>query len=155
MVVGGAGYGLLFSLPPPGRARCPTGTYPHHKVEGEWLVGWHLEWCCCCYTTFVSPPPASRYRCSAETSTPPGQGEESLATHPLGLGSSHTRLHPQGVRNEPSHCLSCYYWLCLSVVTSVIGKSALVEAVLLLGSCWGICCLFCLEGDFQLGSYNL
>ena len=56
---------------------------------------------------------------------PTGQGEGSLAAHPPGMGSSHTRLHPHGlagerkknhgsfhgVRNEPSPCLSCHYWL--------------------------------------------
>ena len=75
-------------------------------------------------------------------------GEGSLATHPPELGSSHTRLHSRRVRNEPSPRLSCHYWLLRQSYVS-IGKSVLVEAVLLLGGCWGICCLFCLEGDFQ------
>ena len=73
VVVGAAGDGLLFGLLPPGRERRPTWTYPHHQAEGEWLVGWHLEWCCCFYATSY-PPPASRDRCSAETSAPPGGG---------------------------------------------------------------------------------
>ena len=142
VVDGAAGYGLLFGLPPTWSIPPPPG----RRGVAFWMVsGMVLLFLC----NIRIPPPASRDRCSAETSTPPAEGRGVWLPTLKGWALPTPELHPHGVRNEPGPCLSCHYWLLRQSSTSVIGKSVLVESVLLLGGCWGICCLFCLEGDFQ------
>ena len=103
---------LLFCFPPPspGRERdAQLGYTPTTTQKGSCMLDG--IWCGVVVATYHLNPPQPAER-DAQLRHPPHRPERgSLATHPPGLGSSHTRLHPHGAKNEPSPRLSCHYWL--------------------------------------------
>ena len=113
VVVGAAGYWTII-LPPPHLAEREKPNWDIPPPPGIRGVAYWMASGVVLLLHIICIPPPQLAETDAQLRHPPhraGGWGVSLATHPPGLGYSHTRLHSHGARNEPSPRPSCHYWL--------------------------------------------